>query len=333
MPDRESLARRTLRLSYALSFVAVRRPVTVLAVLIPVCASMAQQPEASPQGTLPDAPAPQQMIEVQHPQHHPVIDYTSNGTPCEDVRHSGSSGDPGPGGAPLAPCPHHTIPLREERFTTGTEAQHLTVKDKARMAERDLTDPYDAATVAADSSISIATSPTSRYGTGATAYGKSVGVGLAQDSSSEVTNTFLIPSLTHQDPQYHREPGATKMHRVEHAFVDVAWTESDRGKGMPNYSNLVGSPGDQELADFYVPGVRRSAVATAERYGTSMGMAPVDNLVTEFAPDVASHVHLKSAFWQDIVDKVAGVATNSGPVAAARHHPVGFQTRPRAREH
>lgn len=331
MDDREFLTRVSAHHSAASLRASLWRWTALLSLPLALFAARAQESAANPPETLPNAPAPQKMVEAQHPQHHPVIDYTSNGTPCEDVRHSGSSGDPGPGGVPLEPCPHHTIPLREERFTTGTQAQHLTVKDKARMAERDLTDPYDAASVAADSSISLATSPTSRYGTGATAYGKSVGVGLAQDSSSEVTNTFLIPSLTHQDPQYHREPGASKMHRVEHCFVEVAWTESDSGKGMPNYSNLVGSPGDQELADFYVPGVRRSAVATAERYGTSMGFAPVDNLVTEFAPDIASHVHLKSAFWQDVVDKVAGVATNSGPVAAARRHPGGSQTLPRAR--
>jgi hypothetical protein len=226
MDDRDFLTRSLSRLSAAFLPSSCSRRMPILSLLLALFAARAQESAANPQEALPEAPAPQKMVETQHPQHHPVIDYTSNGTP---------------GGIPLVPCPHHTIPLREERFTTGTEAQHLTVRDKARMAERDLTDPYDAASVAADSSISIATSPTSRYGTGAMAYGKSVGVGLAQDSSSEVTNTFLIPSLTHQDPQYHREPGASKMHRIEHAFADVAWTESDSGKGIPNYSNLIGS--------------------------------------------------------------------------------------------
>lgn len=252
------------------------------------------------------------------PHDHHDLRYTSNGTPC-------LSEPKGPAGAvptgqtdQFAPCPHHKIPLREERFVSGTEAQNLTVKDKARMAERDLTDPYDAATVAADSGISVASDPRSAYGPGMTGFGKNVGVGLAQDSSAEVTNTFLIPAVTHQDPQYHREPDASKMHRIEHAFAQTVWTESDKGKGMPNYSNLLGDAADDELGDFYVPGVRRNPVATAERYGTSLGMTPVDNLVTEFAPDLASHVHLKSVFWQNIVDKVAGVASGGAPVAAAR---------------
>jgi hypothetical protein len=185
------------------------------------------------------------------------------------------------------------------------------------MAERDLIDPYDAATVVGDSAISIGSNSHSAYGPGMHGFGKDVGVGLAQDSSAEVTNTFLIPTLTHQDPQYHREPNASKMHRIEHAFAQTVWTQSDSGKGMPNYSNLVGDAGDDELSDFYVPGVRRSGFATFERYATSLGMAPVDNLITEFAPDLASHLHIKSVFWQNIVDKVAGVPGGSAPVHAA----------------
>jgi hypothetical protein len=145
-------------------------------------------------------------------------------------------------------------------------------------------------------------------GPGMKGFGYDVGVSLGQDASGEVTNTFLIPAVTHQDPQYHREPDASKMHRVEHAIVQVGWPESDSGKGMPNYSNIVGD----EASDFYVPGEKRSLGATAERYGVGQALRPVDNLITEFAPDVASHVHVKSIFWQNIVDKLAAVATSIG---------------------
>jgi hypothetical protein len=220
----------------------------------------------------------------------------------------------------LQPCPHHKIPQTAERFTVGPEPEVRTVKDKARMMERDLRDPYDVATVAGDSGINVASDPKSKYGPGMHGFGYSLGVGLGQDATSEMTNTFVIPSVTHQDPQYHREPDRSKMKRVEHAFADVAWTKSDKGKGMPNYSNIVGDAADDEVADFYVPGVKRGVGATAERYGVGLAMTPMDNLITEFAPDVASHIHVKSAFMQNIIDKVAGVATGAGPVAAARKH-------------
>lgn len=290
----------------------------------PARAGQAEMASSSSAAQLPDAPTPAQQhvfATQQHPQHHPYIDITSNGAPCEDV-HDGNprmvTGDVAQDGTPLQPCPHHRIPQTEERFINGTEPGYLTTKDKAKMAERDLVDPFDAATVVADSGMTVASNPRGRYGAGMTGFGKASGVQLAQDSSAEVTNTFLIPAITHEDPRYHREPHSSKVHRFEHACVQTVWTESDKGKGMPNYSNLLGDAADDELGDFYVPKVRRSALATAERYGTSLGMTPVDNLVTEFTPDIASHIHLKSVFWQNIVDKVAGVASGGTPVAAAR---------------
>jgi hypothetical protein len=187
------------------------------------------------------------------------------------------------------------------------------------MAERDLVDPYDAATMVGDAGFKVMTDSRSAYGPGWKGFGKSAGVGLAKDSSAELTNTFLIPAITHEDPRYHREPHASVVHRAEHAVVQVVWTESDKGKGMPNYSNLIGDAADDEIADFYVPGVRTSAGATAARYATSLGMSPVDNLVTEFTPDIASHIHLKSVFWQSVVDRVASVASGGTPVASAKH--------------
>jgi hypothetical protein len=265
-----------------------------------------------------------------HPGHQPLIGTTSNGTPCERASGGGPAAVSSNGNL-AGPCPHHKIPQTSERFVAGEKVDDLTVGDKARLAERDLVDPYDAASVVADSGITIASDPRSRYGPGMKGFGKGVGVGLAQDSSAEVTNTFLIPAITHEDPRYHREPDASKVHRAEHALVQTVWTESDKGKGMPNYSNLIGDAADDELGDFYVPGVKRGAVATAERYGVSLGMSPVDNLVSEFTPDIASHVHLKSVFWQSIVDRVAGVAGGGVPVAAARPRGGAPQVRPPGR--
>lgn len=228
-------------------------------------------------------------------------------------------------------CPHYKIPQTSERFTTDPQPEVRTVKDKARMMERDLRDPYDLASIAGDSGITVASDSRTRYGPGMRGFGYDFGVGLGQDATSEVTNTFLIPSLTHQDPQYHREPDRSKIKRAEHAMVDVVWTKSDRGKGMPNYSNLAGDAADSEVGDFYVPGVKRGVVATAERYGVGLGMAPVDNLITEFAPDVASHVHIKSVFWQSIIDNVVGVPGRAGPVAAARKGRIIAATKPAGR--
>ena len=72
--------------------------------------------------------------------------------------------------------------------------------------------------------------------------------------TGEFFGTFLIPSIVHQDPHYHRMPHATIKRRICHAVVQVVWTQGDNGKGMLNYANLVGYPIDDEIGNLYVPG-------------------------------------------------------------------------------
>ena len=74
--------------------------------------------------------------------------------------------------------------------------------------------------------------------------------------TGEFFGTFLIPSIFHQDPHYHRMPHAPIPRRILNAIVQVGWTQSDNGKGMPNYANLIGSPIDAEIANLYVPGMK-----------------------------------------------------------------------------
>jgi hypothetical protein len=45
--------------------------------------------------------------------------------------------------------------------------------------------------------------------------------------------------------------------------------------------------------------------ASAARYGIGLGLAPVDNLITEFLPDVASRIHVRVVFVQRIINQVA----------------------------
>ena len=81
---------------------------------------------------------------------------------------------------------------------------------------------------------------------------------------------------------------------------------------MLNYSNLVGAAIDDEIANLYVPGRRTSASATAQRYGIALATAPIGNFITEFLPDVASHIHIQVVVVQRIIDQIATNRTNNG---------------------
>ena len=204
------------------------------------------------------------------------------------------------------PCPPLT-PLINwyARFTNGPQVKPLTPKEKGWLAIRNVVDPFNAITILGSSAIAVGSDPDSPYGPGMRGFGKSVGVSYAQDMTAEFFGTFLIPSLAHQDPHYHRMPSASIPRRVGHALLQVVWTQGDDGKGMPNYANLFGYAIDDEVSNLYVPGRETNLPASAERYGIGLGTAPIDNFITEFVPDVASHIHVRVVLIQRIIDQVA----------------------------
>jgi hypothetical protein len=143
------------------------------------------------------------------------------------------------------------------------------------------------------------------YGPGMRGFGRSVGVSYTQDITGEFFSTFLIPSIVHQDPHYHRMPKASIPRRVGNAITQVVWTQGDNGKGMVNYANIVGAAIQDEVNNLYVPGRETNLPASASRYGIGLATAPIDNFVSEFLPDVARHIHVQIVVIQRIINQVA----------------------------
>jgi hypothetical protein len=204
------------------------------------------------------------------------------------------------------PCPIY-VPFINwyARFLDGPKVKPLTPKEKAWLAVRNVTDPFNAITILGTSAISVAADPDSPYGPGFPGFGRSVGVAYTQDLTGEFFGTFLIPSIVHQDPHYHREPTESIKRRIGHAILQVVWTQGDNGKGMINYANLVGDAIEDEVANLYVPGRSTNLPASASRYGINLALTPTDNFITEFVPDIASRIHVHAVFVQRIIDQVA----------------------------
>ncbi len=266
----------------------------------------------------PDAPAPQ--IQVRSTQQSAKLTKVPTESPCQIKRdgeaflEAGVAGvvAPDPANPPLSPnlestpCPP-LVPLINwyARFLNGPQVKPLTPKEKGLLAVRNVIDPFNAVTIGANSAIYVGANAHSAYGPGLLGFMKNVGVSYTEDGISEFFGTFAIPSIAHQDPHYHRMPDASISRRIAHALYEVAWTQGDDGKGMLNYGNLLGFAIDGQLENLYVPGIQTNGSATTSRYLISLGTAPADNLVTEFLPDIARHIHLRVVLVQRIIDQVA----------------------------
>ena len=299
----------------------------------------APQPAAQPQSASPQtppaaaapAPSPCQVKQGAAGQSADTAKSPAEGHQPAALNSAAPAGTPGatPATGPGAPVVHcnpesvliTSLPIVKKlplidwyaRFLDGPQVKPMTPKEKAWLAVRNVIDPFNGLTILGISAIAVAANSHSAYGPGMTGWGKYVGVSYTQDITGEFFGTFLIPSIAHQDPHYHRMSGASIKRRIAHVMYQVFWTQGDNGKGMLNYADLAGFAIDDEIGNLYVPGRETNARATAERYATALATAPIGNAVTEFVPDVARHIHVQVVIIQQIINQVAqtGRANNA----------------------
>lgn len=180
--------------------------------------------------------------------------------------------------------------------------QPLTSTDKLRIAASDVVDPFNLLTIAATAAITVGSNPRSGYGPGLKGWGKNSLTLLTEDMTGSFFVTYAIPSLTHQDPRYYRMPDASIPRRIENVIVQPVWARSDKGGHMPNYGMLLGVPAAVALADIYVPGRKQGFWPIVETSAISIASAPIDNVISEFLPDVAKRVSVHIVLIQRIVN-------------------------------
>lgn len=208
-----------------------------------------------------------------------------------------------------APCrPENPI----QPFVNSRFAGPLTSRQKGMLAIRDVTDPFNLLTLTGYSAFAVAANAHSAYGPGLKGWGRLSGYSAVEDAQGEFFGTFLICSLAHQDPRYHRLPNAPLKRRVLHAIGHTFVTAHDDGSRMPNYSTLLTYPISAELSNLYVPGVPTNLRDTGERVGIGLATDPSGTLVAEFLPDIAKRIHIHVIFIQEILNQVVtgGTAPN-----------------------
>jgi hypothetical protein len=205
----------------------------------------------------------------------------------------------------------------EEQFERGISAQDLQriqgpeqgpplgVSGKFRLAVANVSDPFALVTTAIDSEIGNATGGRTPLPRGAAGFGERFGVAMAGEASSEFFSTFLYSSIFHQDPHYHRAPGAPVGLRVVHALSYVVITRSDSGKPMFNFAEFLGTASSSVVEGGLHPEWEHNPSATSGRIFISIGSDAAWNLMTEFLPDVAKHLNPRLMLLRKLADKAA----------------------------
>ena len=191
------------------------------------------------------------------------------------------------------------------RFVTGPEVMRFSPTQKLRLALNNLINPFNLGTIFGEAGIEIAVNSHTPYGPGFPGWGRLSGVNFTQDMTDQFFGTFLIPAITRTDPHYHRRPDLSIPRRVLHCVDQIFWQRADNGRDTLNYSQIVAPIIDMSFSNLYVPGQQTHFSADAERYGVGLATAPIDNLITEFGPSVASHIHTHVVFVQRIINQVA----------------------------
>lgn len=211
-----------------------------------------------------------------------------------------------------APCTSLTpLIYWYSRFLNGPEVKPMSVSEKAHLAARNVLEPFNALTILGISAISVGSDAHGPYGPGMKGFGKDVGTSYTQDMTGEFFGTFLIPSLTHQDPHYHRMPKASVPRRIGHTLLQVVWTQGDNGRGMVNYANLAGYAIDDAIGNLYLPDRATNLRSSSSRYGIALALAPEENVITEFLPDLARRIHVHAVLVRRIINQVAKPDTAS----------------------
>jgi hypothetical protein len=191
------------------------------------------------------------------------------------------------------------------RFLNSATPLALTPRQKFILAARNVSDPFNLLTVGAVSAYSVATDSHAADGPGFKGFAKNAGVSLSQDMTGEFFGTFLFPSLTHQDPHYHRMPNLSTRRRILHVVDAVVVAQSDTGVPMFNYATVFGTICTNAMGNLYVPGRKNSFGASAARISISLATNPIGNAITEFVPDLARHVNIQVVIVQRVINRVA----------------------------
>jgi len=166
-------------------------------------------------------------------------------------------------------------------------AAPLSARQKFELAFRGAVDPFQFAAAAIDGAISQSRNGFDGYGEGAQGYAKRFGASYADSFDSAMIGNALLPVLLRQDPRYFRKGTGGFANRFFYAISTSVRCRNDKGKWVPNYSDLLGSLAAGGISNLYYPASDRGVGLTLQRAMTQAGEGAIGAVFFEFWPDIS----------------------------------------------
>lgn len=141
-----------------------------------------------------------------------------------------------------------------------------------------------------------------RYCCGMTSWGQQYAAILVDKQTRMFFGRYFFPTILSQDPRYLPKREGSVLARGWYAASRVFITRNDEGHATFNSSEMLSVAFSKALSNAYYPERDRTLGGTAGRiYGTLQSDA-IDNLLTEFMPDI------KRIFKRHTPKRLAGIA-------------------------
>ena len=163
----------------------------------------------------------------------------------------------------------------------------LSTRDKFHIFAKQTYSPYTFAGAAFDAGWAQVSDDWPGYGQGMEGYGKRYGALMADREAGAFFQSFLLPSIFHQDPRYFRMgPSRGILGRATYAASRVFITRDDDGHNAFNTSLVLGTLIVKGLTNAYYPVPQRGFSDTASRFGGSLLSSAQTDVLREFWPDI-----------------------------------------------
>lgn len=124
---------------------------------------------------------------------------------------------------------------------------------------------------------------------GLNGFGRYYSKSLADQVVGAYVTEAILPSLLHEDPRFFRLGQGSILFRAYYATSRIFVTKRDDGSTGFFVSEIIGNMGVTAFGTLYYND-SRTASASLERYGMSLGNDMISNLLTEFWPDIRRKV-------------------------------------------
>ncbi len=160
----------------------------------------------------------------------------------------------------------------------------LTPRQKFQLFVKRSYSPYTFVGAAFDATYSHFTHET--YGHGFEGMAQRYGADLADGEARSLMQTYLLSSLFHQDPRYHRLGHGHLLYRTAYAASRVFMGRTDDGRSAFNWPEMIGSVAGSAVSNLYYPDRERGWDHTFSRAIGGIGSDAGTEMLREFLPDM-----------------------------------------------